>query len=79
MLFIMKEKQITSQAKKIMDDFSKALNSVKLEASFNLIREKSFREEGSGEDLDEDFKQRFLANASKTKGDAIVASKGSWI
>ncbi len=57
----------------------KALDDIEVEQEFILEREKCFREEGKGKDVDEDFRQRFLSNAPKTSGDAILANKGEWV
>ena len=48
-----------------MDSFLESLGEVELEEDFELIREKCFREEGEGLDVDEDFKQRFLSRLSR--------------
>ena len=73
------QESIRKEAKEIMDNFMKALSDVEVEEEFILERENCFREEGEGVELDEDFKQRFLSNASKTSGDAILANKGAWV
>lgn len=70
---------IRKEAKEIMDNFMKALKDIEVEEEFILEREACFREEGEGVELDEEFKQRFLANAAKTNGDAILANKGAWV
>jgi len=77
----MNEDKIKSEAVEIMNNFMKALDKIQVEEEFVLMRENSFREEGKDiEKVDSDnFKQRFLSNASKTKGDAILANKGNWV
>lgn len=75
----MDQEKIKIQAKEIMDNFMTALSDIEIEKDFELIRESCYREEGEGDKLDEDFKQRFLANAAKTHGNAIVANKGTWV
>lgn len=75
----MDQEKIKIQAKEIMDNFMVALSDVEIEEEFELIRTNCFREEGNGQKLDEDFKQRFLANAPKTSGNAILANKGAWV
>jgi len=76
----MDEAKIKSEAKEIMDNFMKALDKIEVEEEFLLERESSFREETKEKSqLDESFKQKFLSNANKTKGDAILANKGEWV
>ena len=72
------KEQIKKQAKEIMDNFVNAMGNIEVEENFTLKREKSYRNDGNGQPLDENFKQRFLKNAPKTKGDAILANKGEW-
>jgi len=75
----MDESKIKTEAKEIMDNFMVALNKVEVEDEFELMRRDSFREELKGKSkLDDAFKQSFLSNAPKTKGDAILTNKGAW-
>lgn len=75
----MSKENIEHEAKAIMDKFMQAMKDVEVEEDFILERESCFREEGQGVEVDENFRQRFLANAPKTSGDAIIAKKGSWV
>ena len=72
------KESIKAEAKEIMDNFMSALSDIDLEEDFILERDMCIREEGVGDLPDEDFKQRFLSNAPKTSGDAILANKGDW-
>lgn len=74
----MDEKKIQREAKEIMNNFMNSLNNVDVEEEFILNREISYREEGEPNNLDESYKNRFLSNAPKTSGDAILANKGEW-
>lgn len=69
---------IKAEAKAIMDNFMSALGKVDIEEEFELIRDKCYRDEGNGNEGDEDFRQRVLENAPKISGTAIVANKGEW-
>lgn len=75
----MDQNQIKEQAKEIMDNFMSAMKDIEVEEDFILERSNCFREEGDGLEADEDFRQRFLANAPKVNGDSIVANKGKWV
>ena len=78
-MFIMVDKEaIRAEAKEVMDNFMKALGKVDIEEEFNLKRETCYREERDGKIGDDDFKQRFLENAPKISGGAIVANRGEW-
>ncbi|NQZ84490.1 MAG: hypothetical protein HRU03_02125 [Nanoarchaeales archaeon] len=75
----MNPEEIKKDAQKIMDNFMGEMKDIQIEENFVLEREKCFREEGNGTAPDEDFKQRFLSNAKRTSGDAILANKGDWV
>ena len=70
---------IKEDSKRIMNDFMDAMKDIEVENDFILERKTCFREEGNGTEVDEDFKQRFLANAKKTSGEAVLANKGDWV
>jgi len=75
-----KEKEeIKKQAKGIMDSFSKKLSAIKEEVSEPIIeREKFEREEGTGENCDDDFRKRMFENAPNKNNDFILTEKKSW-
>jgi hypothetical protein len=75
----MNPEEIKKDAQKIMDNFMSEMKDIKVENDFILERDTCFREEGSGTEPDEAFKQRFLSNAKRTSGDAILANKGDWV
>lgn len=75
----MDNESIKADAKKIMDNFMDAMKDIEVEEDFILERVSCFREEGLGTQIDEDFRQRFLSNATKISGDAVLASKGDWV
>ena len=74
----MDQAEIKKQAKEIMDNFMEAMKDIDVEDEFVLERDACFREEGEGSKVDEGFRQRFLKNATKTRGDAVLANKGEW-
>ena len=76
---VINQDSIQKEAKQIMDNFMKALDKIEIEQDFILERDNCFREEGNGKEVDEDFRQRFLSNAPKISGDAILANKGEWV
>jgi len=76
----MDNEKIKKEAKEIMDNFMSALNNIEVEDEFLLLRENSYRDENVQIlKSDDEFKQRFLSNANKTQGNAIVANKGAWV
>ena len=75
----MDEKSIESQAQEIMDNFFEAMKDIEVEEDFIAPASQSYREESEGKKGDEEYKERFLKNAPHSKGDAIVANKGSWL
>ena len=76
----MDQEKVKKEAKEIMDNFMSALSEINIEEEFELLRDNCFREEENKNKVsDENFKQRFLSNAPKTKGDAVIANKGAWV
>lgn len=74
----MEKDQIKKEAKKIMDDFMSALKDIEVEDEFLLQRDEMYRQENGGSAKSTSFQNRFLSNAPKTSGNAIVANKGDW-
>jgi len=71
--------QIEKEAKEILDKFSKALASVKLEGEeWNVEREEDRREEKEGMDCDETFRKIMFENAPQKSEDFIIAEKKKW-
>ena len=69
---------IRKEAKKILDNFAKALSKVKVREKKLKKELGGFREEGEGKICDPLFKKTMLANAPETDGDYIVAEKKKW-
>ena len=70
--------KVKEEAKEIMDNFMNALCDIEVEEEFNLKRDTSYRDEKTPSKSDEDFRQRFLNNAPKISGSAVLANKGEW-
>jgi len=73
----MDNQEIKKQAKKIIDNFAKELEKVKIEEA-RVEREQDRREEGEGEEGDEEFRKIMFENAPDKDNDCIVGEKGSW-
>ncbi len=73
-----KEKEeIKKQAKSLLNTFSKKLEKIKTKEE-HFAQDSGMRDEGSGWETDDDFRNTMLANAPFVDGDAIVAEKGGW-
>lgn len=72
-----KREQIRKEAKRILDNFSKALEKVKFEES-NVIREEDRREEKEGLKCKNDFREIMFENAAQKDKDFIIAEKKRW-
>jgi len=70
--------EIRKEAKRILDDFSKKLASLKLKDVVLQDKENLGRIEGSGTTPDSGFKERMFANAPNKNKDAILAEKKKW-
>jgi len=73
-----KREEIRGQAKKILANFSKKLESVKLKARKGKKDVGGFREEKNPAKSDSDFRNRLFANAPNKEGDCIIAEKKEW-
>lgn len=72
------KQEIKEQAKKILDNFSKALEGIEDKKLLSGIeREKQLREESKTK-CDKEFKKLFLKNVPKTEGDYVLAEKKKW-
>lgn len=70
--------EIEKEAKKILDNFAKALDKVDLKEIDNYVEREDFeREEGVAKG-DGSFKSKLLGNAPDKDDDFIIAEKGSW-
>jgi len=70
--------KIGKQARELLEKFGKALESVKLKEKKQEKKVGGFREEGSGNDGDREFRRIMFENAPAKEGDNIIAEKKSW-
>tara|TARA_Y100000310_G_scaffold230567_1_gene233010 strand:- start:882 stop:1112 length:231 start_codon:yes stop_codon:yes gene_type:complete len=70
-----KVKKIEGEARKILDDFGKALGRVKVKEESLKGEKENWRDEGNGEKADEEFRKMMFNNASDKSEDCIVAEK----
>jgi hypothetical protein len=69
--------KLKEETKKLLDEFSKTLASVKSSES-NVERESFEREEKEGKDLDKTFREIMFENAPQKSEDFIIAEKKTW-
>lgn len=69
--------QIKSETKKLLDEFSKALEKVKSEES-NVERSEDRRKEGGVKVEDENFRKIMFDNAPAKNEDFILAERKKW-
>lgn len=74
----MNQEEIRKQAKRIMDDFAKALDRAGVKEKTVFVERKEDRREAKEEKCDEEFRKIMLENAPETKDDFIVAERGEW-
>lgn len=72
------KEQIKKQAKKILDDFADAIESVKIKEKKKTKEVGGFREEKQGKKLDESFRKIMFRNAPQKDEDNIIAEKKKW-
>lgn len=73
----MDREDIKKQAKKILDDFAKALESVKFEEEL-VERDSDRRDETEASEPNAEFRKIVLENAPATKEGCILTEKGKW-
>lgn len=74
------KEEIKRQAKRIMDDFGKALEKVDSGGDFVFVARDDFtRDEGNALKPDPEFKKIMFENAPKKNKNSIFAEKGGWV
>ena len=73
-----KQEAIQAQAKQILDNFSKALESVKAKSQKTRMQQAPFREETQAKPFSTEFKQQIFKNAPNKDEDCIIAEKAQW-
>jgi len=69
---------LRTETKKLLDKFSKALDSVKSSEEWNVEREEDRRKDGPGSVGDKEFRKIMLNNAPNKSEDFIIAEKKKW-
>ncbi len=72
------KEKIKKDAQRIMKEFGATLNKVKTHEKITEKKAGGFREEGSGESADSDFRERVFENAQERKGDFLISEKRKW-
>ena len=73
------KEDIKTEAKRIMDSFSKKLSTIKEKIPEPVVERDEFeRVENEGNECDEDFRKRFFENASNKNGDFILTERKKW-
>jgi Asp-tRNA(Asn)/Glu-tRNA(Gln) amidotransferase C subunit len=74
----MNQAQITKEAKRILDNFAKFLEKIKIKPKSLPKKTGGFRGEKEPQPANEEFKKRILSNAPESDGDFIIAEKKTW-
>ncbi|MFT4244033.1 MAG: hypothetical protein ACMXYB_01095 [Candidatus Woesearchaeota archaeon] len=75
----MDSKNASLKAKEILNIFMEEMNEILIDGNYNVIRNKSLRDEKEGLFALDKFREAFLNNASKRSNDAILTRKGDWV
>jgi len=73
-----KREEIRKGAKKILDNFAKTLEGVKLSEKKEVAGVGGFRVEGEGKKGNEEFRKAMFANAPNKNEDNLIAEKKKW-
>lgn len=71
------KKEITENAKRLMDDFAKKLEKIKTSES-HFENGDGLRTEGEAWNTDPEFRNVFFCNAPESEDNFIIAEKGAW-
>ena len=74
----MNKEAIEAQAKQILDNFSKALESVKAKPKKTKGSQAPYRQETQAVSSDPKFKELMFKNAPNKNEDCIIAEKAQW-
>jgi hypothetical protein len=77
----MDREKIEKEAKQILDKFGRAIEKIKFKTGKEKdLKSKTggFREEGDGNESDNNFRKRMLDNAPSKNEDCIIAEKKNW-
>jgi len=72
------KEEIEKQAKQILDNFSKSLESVKIKSKKEKASQTPFREETQAKSCNPEFRKQMFANAPNKNEDCIIAEKAQW-
>ncbi len=72
------QEKLQEETKKLLDKFSKALDSVKTSEEWNVERESDRRKEKEGKAVNATFRKIMLENAPRHDDDFIIAEKKTW-
>lgn len=75
------QETIKKETRKLLEEFSKALEKIKTEKENNVEREVERRKDGDGKEAlfeESDFRKIMLENAPTKSEDFIIAEKKSW-
>ena len=73
-----KKAEIEKEAREILEKFGKSLDKVKFKQKDLKETIGGFREEGSGEKGNPEFRKRMFENAQEKDEDFIIAEKKKW-
>ncbi len=74
----MNKEAIEAQAKQILDNFSKVLESVKAKPKKAKMPQAPFREETQAKSCDPKFREQMFRNAPNKDDECIIAEKAQW-
>ena len=66
------------EVQRILDNFSKTLESVEIKEKSIKSKDCGYRPEGNVMKEDREFRERMFKNAPQTEGDFIIAEKKKW-
>ncbi len=73
------QKKIKKEAKRLMDNFAKALAKVeKKKISFSFVQRKKQTRKESEAASDSEFRKAFFDNVPNKEGNCVKAEKGKW-
>lgn len=73
-----RKEEIRNEAKKIIDNFAKKLESVKVKKKSEKMKVGGFRDEKNGNETNSSFRKIMFGNAPNKNDDNIIAETKNW-
>lgn len=76
----MREEKVEKEAKKLLEELSRALSEIKLEETYYIVEQADVYREDTQPELEKEFREVALKNAPSRDGEGyFIAEVGTWL